>query len=110
MLHSEKRDFLSAVKLVIIFEHSHDSTTKIQVAYYKLISERQMMIEILIPSTAEIDRFKKVLLDGTDEEAADAFRNLSPAVKAFFEQCLPVRVIKQFSQGRFWKGALGYSR
>jgi hypothetical protein len=61
--------------------------------------ERQVLMEILIPSTIEIDRFKKVLLDGTDEEAAEAFQTLSPPVKAFFEQCLPVRMIKQFSEG-----------
>lgn len=58
-----------------------------------------MMVEILIPSTTEIDRFKRILLDGTDEEAAEAFRNLSPPVKPFFEQCLPVRIIEQFSNG-----------
>jgi hypothetical protein len=46
----------------------------------------------------EIDRFKKVLLDGTDGEAAKAFQTLSPPVKAFFEQCLSVRMIKQFSK------------
>ena len=42
-------------------------------------NERQVLMEILIPSTIEIDRFKKVLLDGTDEEAAEAFQNLVPA-------------------------------
>ncbi len=62
-------------------------------------NERQTMLEILIPSTSEIERFKKVLLDGTDEEAAEAYRNLSPPVRAFFEHCLPFHIIKQFSKG-----------
>jgi hypothetical protein len=48
--------------------------------------------------TSEIERSKKVLLDGTDEEAAEAYRKLSPPVRAFFEHCLAFHIIKSFQR------------